>query len=88
MTQPSLLEIEYTKKIQAAAVNQAVTQLVAAKEGLSKTSKSLSKNKDYDAAISSLQQFGVEMSRVHYNKESPEQLDSPDCERLLKNSIW
>ena len=55
MTQPSLLEIEYTKKIQAAAVNQAVTQLVAAKKGLSKTSKSLSKNKDYDVAISSLQ---------------------------------
>ena len=55
MSQPSLREIEYTKKIQAAAVNQAVTQLVAAKKGLSKTSKSLSKNKDYDVAISSLQ---------------------------------
>ncbi len=64
MSQQSLLEIEYTKKIQAAAVNQAVTQLVAAKKGLSETSKRLSKNKDYDAAISSLQRFGVEMSRV------------------------
>ena len=64
MSQQSLLEIEYTKKIRAAAVNQAVTQLVAAKKGLSKISKRLSKNKDYDAAISSLQQFGVKMSRV------------------------
>ena len=64
MSQQSLLEIEYTKKIRADAVNQAVTQLVVAKKGLSETSKRLSRNKDYYAAISSLQQFGVEMSRV------------------------
>jgi hypothetical protein len=42
MSQQSLLDIEYTKKIRAAAVNQAVTQLVVAKKGLSETSKRLS----------------------------------------------
>ncbi len=62
MSQPPPLKSQYSKKIRKAAINQVVVDLVAARRGLGLEKKRLSKNQNYDAAILSLQEFGVTIS--------------------------
>jgi parvulin-like peptidyl-prolyl isomerase len=57
MSQTRLLQSEYAKKIRKAAINQVITDIVAARQGLGLEKKRLSKNQNYDAAILSLQEF-------------------------------
>ena len=63
MSQSRLLQSEYSKKIRKAAINQVVIDLVAARRGLGLEKKRLSKNQNYDAAMLSLQEFGVAISK-------------------------
>ena len=63
MSQSHLLQSEYSKKIRKAAINQVVIDFVAARWGLGLEKKRLSKNQNYDAAMLSLQEFGVAISK-------------------------
>jgi hypothetical protein len=63
MSQLRLLQSEYSKKIYKAAINQVVIDLVAAQQGLGLEKKRLSKSKNYNAAMLSLREFGVAISK-------------------------
>jgi hypothetical protein len=59
----SINQSDLSKKLRKAALNQAVAELVSAKQSLGHGNKRLAKNKDYKVAIASLQQFGVSISK-------------------------
>ncbi len=63
MSQSHLLQSEYSKKIRKAAINQVLSDLVAARRGLGLEKKRLSKNQNCNAAMLSLQEFGVAISK-------------------------
>ena len=62
-TTMSINQSDLSKKLRKAAINQVVAELVSAKQSLGHGNKRLAKNKDYEVAIASLQQFGVIISK-------------------------
>jgi hypothetical protein len=62
-TTMSINHSDLSKKLRKAAINQAVAELMSAKQSLAHGNKRLAKNKDNKVAIGSLQQFGVSISK-------------------------
>ena len=62
-TTMSINQSNFLKKLRKAAINQAVAELVPAKQILGHGNKRLAKNKDKEIAIALLQQFGVSISK-------------------------
>jgi hypothetical protein len=68
MSQTRLLQSECAKNIQKAAINQVVTELVAAQKGLLVEKKGHSKNQDYVLQFCCLKNLEVLSPKLHRNR--------------------